>query len=553
MKLEDHLKKLVPRLRYKARPEMHDRVLGSILEILEEQKTKTSTTIQLNVWRTIMKSSITKIAAAAVIIISVVFLISFFDKAATPAYALEQTIEANHTIKTIHLRMFEGDRSIEDNEFSDYWIKYNDAGKLSNLRCNEHDRDSVKFTVWNEGVSKTWIPENNVVIVNRLNNTAKETAKKWEDFAKQCDPKLFLQWLYDQSKEEEAIEIKIDEPVSHYHLREHGDELNAQVEYLAYNQPIDPSMFELSGIPDNAEVIDRVNRLMGLEQGDLNNKEIAAKVVREGLEATIAKDYDEVSRLMEGVPGNTIEEFIEKEFKARLVRIIFIGQPEKRDRSELFIYVPCEIEIENEERGRCIVNIIATAKSISTGYRPDRRWIMYTDLQVSGLYIPSTGAYNAQDHIEGEIFFHKGGIVDVSLGMSKDEVLRKLGKPKEFLWGGESYTHDNLQKRYRMVFSGISFLIADDAVTEIFVNSLFYTFANGLGVGSSEEKIKRTFGDNFHLNEGRWKDFLYYEDKGLTFEIHKKNRAVMEFTIYQPEGDNGNSDTPDSSKSVMPK
>jgi hypothetical protein len=103
-----------------------------------------------------MKSPITKLTATTLIIITVVtvvFLITFLDKSATPVYALEQTVEANHTIKTIHLRMFEDAESIENNEFLDYWIKYDNAGKLSNLRCNEHDDHGVRFTVWNDGVS----------------------------------------------------------------------------------------------------------------------------------------------------------------------------------------------------------------------------------------------------------------------------------------------------------------------------------------------------------------------------------------------------------------
>jgi len=404
-----------------------DRIINDALTAFAKPEKTQSVSPESNIWRIIMKSPITKLTAAAVIIIAVVFSISLLDKAATPAYALEQTIEANHTIKTIHLRMFKDGRSIENNEFSDYWIKYNDAGILSNLRCNEHDKNGVvRFTIWNEGIKKTWIPEKNVVFLNRLNNTD----KAWEDFAKEFEPKFRLQWIYDQGQgeEKEAPEIEIDEPaedsnsiyvkathsvhklraelvvdrktklikkLSLYHLREQEYELDTRIEFLAYNQPIDPSMFELRGIPDNAKVYDQVNRLVGLEKGDLTNEEIAAKVVREALEATIAKDYDEVRRLMEGDPGDTIEEFIEKEFEARLVRIVSIGRPEEHEKIERLLYfVPCEIEVENEERGRWIVNIIATSKAIE--YQDDR-WIMHTDLQVSGPYIPSTGDHGDSD------------------------------------------------------------------------------------------------------------------------------------------------------------
>ena len=405
-------------LHVSASPETRTRIWREVLFVQEQSGKTKSALIRPNIWRTIMKNPLTKIAAMTVIIIAVLFLITFFDKAATPAYALEQTIEANHTIKTVHLRMFEDGRSIENNEFSDYWIKYDDAGKLSNLRCNEHDKDGVWFTVWNEGIKKTWIPENNVVIVNRLNNTAKDTAKKWEDFAKECDPKLFLQWLYDQSKEEEAIEIKIDEPaedsnsiyvkathsvhkfrmelvvdrktklikkLSMYRLREHGDELNAQVEYLAYNQPIDPSMFELSGIPDNAKVIDRVE---------------------------------------------------------------------------------------------------------------------------GGIIIPGLR------------------VGDYTLGMSEDDMLNKLGEP-----------------------GGMYFVTDDGVIKEISVRSPLYKFANGLGVGDSEEKIKQAFGNDFQLEEFEPKALLTYEDKGLQFEIHKQNRTVREITVVRSHGD---SDTPDSVKSITP-
>ncbi|MHC4271594.1 MAG: hypothetical protein ACYST2_04700, partial [Planctomycetota bacterium] len=65
--------------------------------------------------------------------------------------------------------------------------------------------------------------------------------------------------------------------------------------------------------------------------------------------------------------------------------------------------------------------------------------------------------------------------------------------------------------------------------------SPFYKFTNGLGVGDSEQKIKQAFGDDFHLEEAEWKDFIAYRDKGLVFEIHKDNRTVMEINVLPRE------------------
>jgi len=136
--------------------------------------------------------------------------------------------------------------------------------------------------------------------------------------------------------------------------------------------------------------------------------------------------------------------------------------------------------------------------------------------------------------------------------MSKDEVLKRLGEPKGISWEGERYTLNNLPRRYIMFFHGISFWVADDAVIAIGVRSPLYKFTNGLGVDDSEEKIKQAFGNDFQLKETKGKDFLTYDDEGLRFEIHKKNRTVREITIfYQAKRSHGDSDEPETVKVIM--
>jgi len=405
-------------------PRMDKFVLKDVLETYNKTFDNKSSGYHPIIWRTIMKSPITKLTAAAVIIITAVFLMTFFEKAAAPAYAIEQTIKANNTIKTVHLRIFEKGQSIENNEFSDYWLKYDNAGKLSNLRCNEHHKDGVKFTVWNEGIKKTWTPENNVVIIKRLNNTAKE----WEDFAKEFDYELLLQWLNNQVRENGEIELKIDAPAedsdfiyveathsvdkvrielvvdrktklimkaSEYHLREHGDELGKHVEFFAYNQLIDPSMFELREIPYNAKVIEKV---------------------------------------------------------------------------------------------------------------------------------------------EGSIIVPGLRVGDYTFGMSKDEVLKKCGEPEHINFGGEGYTLDNPPEQYGMRFSGVWVEIVNDKVNGFTVLSPIYKFANGLGVGDSVQKIKQVFGNESRIEEFDRKDMLYYADKGLMFEIDKRDKTVLEINVSPIEG-----------------
>jgi hypothetical protein len=55
-----------------------------------------------------------------------------------------------------------------------------------------------------------------------------------------------------------------------------------------------------------------------------------------------------------------------------------------------------------------------------------------------------------------------------------------------------------------------------------------YVFGNGICVGDSEEKVKQAFGPPSEFEETEFKDFLIYEALGLSFEINKQDRSVME-------------------------
>jgi len=116
---------------------------------------------------------------------------------------------------------------------------------------------------------------------------------------------------------------------------------------------------------------------------------------------------------------------------------------------------------------------------------------------------------------------------DITLGMSKDDVLGRLGKPQLIYYLRERYTLDNLPEKYGMEFGHMSVFIIDDAVRRIDTQSPSYTFTNGLRVGASEDKVKQAFGS-------KRGDYLAYEDKGVIFAIHEKDRTVTEIHIFPP-------------------
>ena len=71
MRPAEDIDRLIKKLRYKAGAETHDRVLGNVMRALDESEKQKTGAAASDIWRIIMKSPITKIAAAAVIIIAV--------------------------------------------------------------------------------------------------------------------------------------------------------------------------------------------------------------------------------------------------------------------------------------------------------------------------------------------------------------------------------------------------------------------------------------------------------------------------------------------------
>jgi len=121
--------------------------------------------------------------------------------------------------------------------------------------------------------------------------------------------------------------------------------------------------------------------------------------------------------------------------------------------------------------------------------------------------------------------------------LTKDEVLARFGEPANIFYGDTKYTLKSLPQMYYMLYEDISFHINDDTVVGITLLSPTYVFGNGIRVGDSEEKVKQAFGPPSEVEETDFKDFLIYESIGLSFEINKQDRSVMEINIERDYGD----------------
>ena len=366
----------------------------------------------LHIRNLIMKHPIYKLTAAAVILI-VVFSITFLDKAVAPAWAIEETIQASHSIRYIHTKSFWSPHE----EPIEGWIEFDATGTGKNFRIHMpawtdpwgHDGDKV--IVWKNNKAHFWAKKKNIFGVTKDNEIADMVFESTEQF----DPKtalIGLQLLKSQGKldlsidlpEDKASPIIVtatilekateDKPITNteremttltkmwkgsendifklvlfvdqatklvtsiefYEQRQGQDHCAYILEYYDYNHPIAAEMFVLEDeVPADAIRIDQTTQEVGLAQRTLTKEEIGVELIRQFLQALIDQDYTKAGRLWGGVPAERMKEVYGQ---VRFMRIVSIDKPvpcsdAKQCGDDHFctgLHVTCEVEI--EENGK---------------------------------------------------------------------------------------------------------------------------------------------------------------------------------------------------------
>jgi outer membrane lipoprotein-sorting protein len=96
-----NIEELIKKLRYDTSSQMYDRIFDNVLQAQEQSEQQKSAATRPNIWRMIMKTKITKFAAAAVLIIAVLIGINQFGSSIDGAsVAWGQLVERVDEIKT---------------------------------------------------------------------------------------------------------------------------------------------------------------------------------------------------------------------------------------------------------------------------------------------------------------------------------------------------------------------------------------------------------------------------------------------------------------------
>jgi len=322
--------------------------------------------------RRIIMNRFTKLAAAAVIIAVVVLSINFWSKTIPTAYAFEQTVEANHSVRYIYIKETASGHEDEPREF---WLEFNEDGQVKNVRMHtpawDYPKDGAKVAVWKENIGQVWLKKKNFLVTVRDKAVADHMLKLAEAF----DPRLLVERLHKQEAEGK-VKIEIDEPsnkaepivvtatsprrrrvllvdqatklvtsIKSYQLKDGEYQYLSLMELNGYNQPIEAKVFTLD-VPADVVRIDQTTQAVGLEQGSLTDEEVAVEVVRKFFEALIAKDYAKAGQLLEGAPAD----FIQKQFgQMKFLRIISVGPAAEHPNPETKgLVVPCTLEVEKD-------------------------------------------------------------------------------------------------------------------------------------------------------------------------------------------------------------
>lgn len=380
MRPADRTKQFIKNASISSNPEINEAVLKELLNELDKSKSMPCAARLPNIWRTILKSKTAKLAAAGAIIIAVVLPLTFLVKSATHAYALDQTIEANHSVRYIHIKLFDSEH---EDEPAELWIECGEFGQTKNARIHlpewSSPEDGAQIVVWKENKIQIWLKKKNIFFIVGDKTVADIMLK----VVKRCDPRLAVGYLHERQQLNE-ISVKIDEPsdkadpivitathlpesstpdqrmlffvdrvtklvtcTESYRLRNGKYEYESRREYYDYNQQIADDMFSLDDeLPDDVILVDQTTQEVGLAQEQLSEDEVAIEVVRQSFEALITKDYVKAGKLLNGIPADLIE----KEFgHIKFLRIVSIGPATSHPvlGTEGWI-VPCTVEIEKD-------------------------------------------------------------------------------------------------------------------------------------------------------------------------------------------------------------
>lgn len=333
---------------------MDERILGDAVGAMDESKRARPPLPRPNIGRAIMNSRITKMAVAAAIFVAVMLTISVLDRSVTPAYAIEQTVKAMDTVKTVYFSGY-----LYKQGPIECWMKFDGKAK-------EPTHMAFSLTPWS--IRKIDSPEGSFHYNEETNRVRRvivdERKRSWHpDFAgffkqalksakkshsvrivRETDPKLQKEMIVIYA-DEGGRECKyLIDPETKLPIRfttvKTTDIMkywrkSAAIKYMdriEYNKPVPDGIF---GFPEDAEFVTNEHDIIvhpgiGMPTDGLTREQACIKIIKDVTKAMNDLDWETVTKLQFpfGIPPEELlAQLNVDQYEPPLVELQEIGEP----------------------------------------------------------------------------------------------------------------------------------------------------------------------------------------------------------------------------------
>jgi hypothetical protein len=399
MRSAEDIEKLVKRLNFKASADLHERTISDALRTQTKSKKKKSALARPTIWRIIMKSRITKLATAAVIILAVVISVTILDKSVTPAWAIEQTIETLREIESIHISGYflTADAkkagfqawiipSSEDSSRSAYYRF--EAGRFKPGDFNPYDQNRHVAVVSEQDNSTylyfpagawTFYPNQKIAYISEgLDRNPKDPPCLGSDFFEKMKEQA-QDWHQEYGEDEETgrnsvfvtcthpsrigarfwwiqfdVETKLPVQYKLWWNQDYNAEPAASVNTITYNPKLPDGVFEFQ-VPEGTKVLDHrelsemvgADPTLGINVNELDTEQACKRIASEYWEAVIAQNWQKVCRIRPLIEGQAWKQLQDMYISVKPAKLLGIRECFNLDNEASFPIVPCLIRMQN--------------------------------------------------------------------------------------------------------------------------------------------------------------------------------------------------------------
>jgi len=354
--------------------EMDKKILDDALQAIEKSKKAQSAATHPNIWRIIMKTKIAKFAAAAAIIFITGLGIAILDKSTTPAWAIEQTIEALERFSAVHISgvVVPPEDSLQHS--FDLWARANEDHSQSGDFRIEIDTGQINWVQGND--TYHYDPNQNTV---RILRGQKATINPWigrdllQDLEQKTDDwqvsygndpatgrdRVFVtcshlhapvpkSWWF-----EFDLETKLPVRFKQWHNLQRKGKPAFDAQRIVYYEELPDETFQFE-IPQDAVVIDNWPDILdklndpncGMLAEGITEDEASVEIVRRYWQAAIDGNWEMVARLR---PIASPETWQAKYSSNPPGEIIEIGEPYQQKGCSIGPVTPVTIKFQDED------------------------------------------------------------------------------------------------------------------------------------------------------------------------------------------------------------